>query len=662
MSENAIRMKLSLSGLSQVENGLRALRGGFSSIHGALARVGVSLTSALSVGAFANLTKQAINTADSMGKLAQKTGTAVQDLSALTHSSRLADVQLETLQRGLKELGDNMVKAGRGGESVVEEVIRLADEFKNMADDQDKVNRAMELFGSKSGPELIPLLNAGSDAIRAQVEEARRLGLIVGPEFAGQAEKFNDNLTRMKGVSEGLFLRLAERILPTLNEQLEKLLRLLTDLETSSRAVTTLTWIFERLGDTLTNCRVTLQTMWELGEKIANGSWIEKIKAFIQLTNPLLLLQAAGEKLAAEQFADAIAKSFGEALKPLGEYIKLTGEATQSTERLGREKLAAERKKIDLAIAENQLITERMKLEAADGIMTSEQVERLRNQLVITEQLIQKKRDLTSQAAFQDKTISPEDAREFEIADKGQLQGVAAGRRDLQDPNSMLEQTRAAMKALRIEFGTLAQQIARGFSAVIKSAVDGVASSITGLLTLTMTWGDALRNIASSVINGVINAIARMFAEWIIGRLAVKAVEIASAAAEGAAKLFPALMDSISSYGVAAAVGAAALGVAIAGMSGAFKDGGYTGDGGTSDVAGVVHKREFVMPADATARIGIGNLEAMRRGEGPAVEALSSKKINVAFMWSEADLRNRVWNSREADEWFVHKMERYSRA
>ena len=46
-----------------------------------------------------------------------------------------------------------------------------------------------------------------------------------------------------------------------------------------------------------------------------------------------------------------------------------------------------------------------------------------------------------------------------------------------------------------------------------------------------------------------------------------------------------------------------------------FREGGYTGNMGISDVAGVVHGREFVFDADATARIGVQNLEAMRRGQ-----------------------------------------------
>lgn len=43
-------------------------------------------------------------------------------------------------------------------------------------------------------------------------------------------------------------------------------------------------------------------------------------------------------------------------------------------------------------------------------------------------------------------------------------------------------------------------------------------------------------------------------------------------------------------------------------------DGGYTGDGGKYDVAGVVHRGEYVLNKEATSRIGIGSLDRLNRG------------------------------------------------
>ncbi|WP_420013919.1 phage tail tape measure protein [Tateyamaria sp.] len=45
-----------------------------------------------------------------------------------------------------------------------------------------------------------------------------------------------------------------------------------------------------------------------------------------------------------------------------------------------------------------------------------------------------------------------------------------------------------------------------------------------------------------------------------------------------------------------------------------FDSGGYTGDGGKFDPAGIVHKGEYVMSAEATRRLGVRNLEGMHQG------------------------------------------------
>lgn len=53
--------------------------------------------------------------------------------------------------------------------------------------------------------------------------------------------------------------------------------------------------------------------------------------------------------------------------------------------------------------------------------------------------------------------------------------------------------------------------------------------------------------------------------------------------------------------------------VASGGMTGLFETGGYTGAGDPSRVAGLVHRGEYVVSAQAVRNIGLGNLERMHR-------------------------------------------------
>jgi len=55
-----------------------------------------------------------------------------------------------------------------------------------------------------------------------------------------------------------------------------------------------------------------------------------------------------------------------------------------------------------------------------------------------------------------------------------------------------------------------------------------------------------------------------------------------------------------------------------------FMTGGYTGSMATDQIAGVVHGQEYVFDADATRRIGVHNLEALRNGN-LSLPATSSK-------------------------------------
>jgi hypothetical protein len=195
---------------------------------------------------------------------------------------------------------------------------------------------------------------------------------------------------------------------------------------------------------------------------------------------------------------------------------------------------------------------------------------------------------------------------------------------------------------------------------VIKSAVDGVAESIKGLLKGTMSWGDALRNIGGSIINGVIDAISRMFAEWIIGRALAAVKNILFSTAEGeadlAAKTPGAVMTSISSWGIAAALGLAAVLAVIASLGG-FASGGYTGDGAKLEPAGVVHRGEFVMPAGAVSRIGVPALEAMRSGDRDS-GAGSNVNVSVGLLDNRQDFRE--FMAREGTQIVMDQLSRRS--
>lgn len=169
---------------------------------------------------------------DSLAKMSERTGVAVETLSALRYAGDLADVSLETLGGGLRSLANNMqanVKAfevlgvktrdANGNLRDVDAVLEdLADRFASMRDGAAKSALAADVLGAKYGPQMLTLLNQGKEGLRAQREEAERLGVIYRDDAAKAAAEFNDQITRLQKVSEGLKVQIASSMLPTLTE------------------------------------------------------------------------------------------------------------------------------------------------------------------------------------------------------------------------------------------------------------------------------------------------------------------------------------------------------------------------------------------------------------------------------------------------------------
>ncbi|MBV5337039.1 MAG: hypothetical protein J0653_03425, partial [Deltaproteobacteria bacterium] len=70
----------------------------------------------------------------------------------------------------------------------------------------------------KAGADLIPLLNGGKKGLQEAADEAKRFGLVLTADAGRQAEEFNDNLTRLKSLSSGVAITIANDLLPQIND------------------------------------------------------------------------------------------------------------------------------------------------------------------------------------------------------------------------------------------------------------------------------------------------------------------------------------------------------------------------------------------------------------------------------------------------------------
>jgi phage-related minor tail protein len=182
--------------------------------------------------------KNQIDLADATGKMAQKVGVSVEELSKLQYAAKLADVDATQLQGGLVRLSKGMMEAANGTgqarnafaamgisvkntdgslKSSSQVLGEVANKFSTYEDSATKTALAVQLFG-RAGADLIPLLNAGASGIKEAGDELERFGAVISTNAAKNAELFNDNLTRLSTVGAALGQSIANEIMPYLNQ------------------------------------------------------------------------------------------------------------------------------------------------------------------------------------------------------------------------------------------------------------------------------------------------------------------------------------------------------------------------------------------------------------------------------------------------------------
>jgi lambda family phage tail tape measure protein len=189
-----------------------------------------SLAAVAVTGGVVALAKSAIDLADDMRDLSQRTGVGVETLGQFKVAAELSGSSLEGVAKGLTFLNKNMVAAATGAEgaaaafktvgvatteadgtlrSADKVFLDVADRFAQLRDGPEKAALAIKIFG-KAGAELIPILNLGS-------KEIQRFGLGIGPDFADKADAFNDQLGIMKAQTTVLTVQIGSALLPVMS-------------------------------------------------------------------------------------------------------------------------------------------------------------------------------------------------------------------------------------------------------------------------------------------------------------------------------------------------------------------------------------------------------------------------------------------------------------
>lgn len=183
------------------------------------------------------------------------------------------------------------------------------------------------------------------------------------------------------------------------------------------------------------------------------------------------------------------------------------------------------------------------------------------------------------------------------------------------------------------QFSNAAKDVAQVITGTLNTAINSTSQALTGLIFGTKTWQQAFAQAAQSIVQNLI----QIALQYVVSRLIMAAINAitgqgeasaaTSQASAAAAAWAPAAVSaSIASYGAASGAGIAAylaalasgeaVAVAMAGVGGGasgghFKRGGFTGSGSDDELAGAVHKMEYVFGADAVKTLGVPFLERL---------------------------------------------------
>jgi len=235
----ALKITASVAGENNIrrfQNSLQGLEGRIknTSMAADLLVSGIKgLAAAAVTGGVLGLAKSAIDLADNMRDLSQRTGVSIQTLGQFKVAAELSGSTIEGVAKGLNFLNKNMVAAATGGKDAAaafqtigvsikdaegnlrtadQVFLDVADRFATLRDGPEKAAIAMRIFG-KAGADLIPILNLGS-------QEIQRFGLNISQDFADKADAFNDQLGLAGAQVTNLSIQIGSALLPVVNSLL----------------------------------------------------------------------------------------------------------------------------------------------------------------------------------------------------------------------------------------------------------------------------------------------------------------------------------------------------------------------------------------------------------------------------------------------------------
>lgn len=264
---------------------------------GAAATAAVTTATTALVGTVTKLATKTASYGDNVDKMSQKIGFSTEAYQKWDYVMQRAGTDVSVLRSGIKTLSQKAQKgseafdqlgisqekaASMGKEELFAEVVNA---LSQMEEGTKRSALATELLG-KTGPEIAPLLNQGTEAIKDQMEMAEQYGLIMSEDAVKASADFEDSLTTLKGTISGAKNSMIGEFLPSITTVMDGLALLFTGDEGGIAKME------QGIDDFVTNLSDLVPKMLEVGTSILStlaNAIIDNLPSLIESATSIML-------------------------------------------------------------------------------------------------------------------------------------------------------------------------------------------------------------------------------------------------------------------------------------------------------------------------------------------------------------------------------------
>ena len=537
-------------------------------------------------------------------RLASAMHTTAKEFSELQYIAAIGAISNQGLTNGLKQLREWMVATGQDGKSLTQVFREQADEFAAMPEGVDKTQKAYQRFG-ESALEWLPVLDRGSAGIAKMQEEARKLGVSIGPEMEQSSRQFQGILgaimnsikgTALKGgpvAQAGLLTFFGADIAPLLAGANGLFDRITPQKKRSSGDNRKEPAVVPQASPFEQDQRRNQYYLGNLGVQAAAiqlgtdgpGARAEAMIDNLKHQSAFLLRNIESiEKEAKSTGVDLFAKdekfiaspavlATQEQLNKLRiERLRIEREIRDVQASAFREQLEKKDAQLDRQNREAQMVEAGLSPDGNRYLSRSEKYGSLTgiNRGIISS--LTQRGSLLSSRENDENTPDEEKLKlQKEMRDNEEkILQIKIKQRELDANNTFIGRLRANVRSMVDDWKAVGVTAAQVLTDIVQNGINNIASGFAHAIVVTGKWNEALRNIEVTILESIVGAIIKMAIQWVLSQIimaaagkALMAAAVAASApmalASAAIWAAPATLATIATGGAAAAAAPAEI-------------------------------------------------------------------------------------------------------